>query len=274
MVIKTLSENTSVSKEYGCEHGLSLLIETKKHKILFDTGASDLFIDNAEKMGEDIATVDIAIISHGHYDHGGGLKAFLNANSKAKVYINHKAFDRHFARRPNGTKAYIGLDASMSPNERFIYAHDELIIDDGLKLFSNVKGRRCFPSGNGDLFMEERDSMILDDFSHEQNLIIREDGKILLVAGCAHNGIVNILGHIQIKENILPTHVIGGFHLYNRSADKFEDPAIVRRIGEYLKNTKSQYYTGHCTGIEPYGLLKKMMSDQIQYLSAGSQIII
>ena len=80
MLIKILVENTSISKELGSEHGLSLYIETKKHKIMFDVGASDLFLQNAKGLDVNIADIDFLVISHGHYDHGGGLKTFLEEN--------------------------------------------------------------------------------------------------------------------------------------------------------------------------------------------------
>jgi len=81
MIIKTLVENTALSKNFGSEHGLSLYIEANSHKILFDVGASELFLENAKKLNVDISEVDYLIISHGHYDHGGGLRAFLRENT-------------------------------------------------------------------------------------------------------------------------------------------------------------------------------------------------
>ena len=77
MVIKVLSENTAAAPEFKAEHGLSLFIETGDHKILFDTGAGGVFLENAKKLGVDIAQADFAVISHGHYDHGGGVRQFL-----------------------------------------------------------------------------------------------------------------------------------------------------------------------------------------------------
>lgn len=274
MIIKTLVENTAISEEFNSEHGLSLYIETKKHKLLFDLGQSDLFIENAKKMGIDLSEIDLVIISHGHYDHGGGLKAFLTVNSKAKIYLNNKVFDKHYANKPNGEKTFIGLDRELLPNDRFIFVGDHLDIDEELELFSNVKAKKLYPTGNKDLFMEEDGSLALDDFVHEQNLIIRENGKTLLIAGCAHNGIVNIIDHYSMLKNGLPDYVIGGFHLYNRSRDKSEDPAIVSQIGEYLKDTGSKYYTGHCTGIAPYKKLKEIIGDRVEYLATGSELSI
>lgn len=274
MEIITLAENTSKSDELQSEHGLSLFINTKKHKLLFDVGATSLFAINAKKLNVNLSDVDLVIISHGHYDHGGGLKTFLNLNSKAKIYFNQKAFQNHYANRPNGERVYIGLDKTLIPNGRFIFVKDRFIIDDELELFSNVKAEKLNPSGNKDLLMEEGTIIKNDDFSHEQNLIIKEKGKTVLVAGCAHNGIVNILEHLRKKNIATPTHVIGGFHLYNRSADVYDNPVLIRHIGEYIKETDVKYYTCHCTGIEPYKILKEIMGERIEYLSTGSKLII
>ena len=86
MIIKALVENTSISEDFASEHGLSLYIETKNHKILFDVGASELFLQNAKKLDVNIADVDFLVISHGHYDHGGGLKTFLKENTKPRYF--------------------------------------------------------------------------------------------------------------------------------------------------------------------------------------------
>lgn len=274
MIIKTLVENISTSDDLKSEHGLSLYIETKHHKLLFDTGASALFAENARKMEIDLAKVDIVVISHGHYDHGGGLKTFLEINHKAKIYFNKMAFGDYYSNRPDGEKKYIGIDKTLLPNERFVFVEGRLVIDEELELFSDINGTRLNPSGNRDLFMKDGESFKEDEFSHEQNLIIREKGNVVLVAGCAHHGIVNILEHFHKDENSQPSHVIGGFHLYSRAADKYENPSVIAEIGSYLLSTGAKYYTCHCTGIKAYERLKSMMGDHVNYLSTGSQLII
>ncbi len=274
MIIKTLVENTSDFKNLEGEHGLSLYIETKTQKVLFDTGASSLFAENAKKMDVDLTKVDIAVISHGHYDHGGGLKAFLHINNHAKVYLNKRAFEKYYVHRFEGVKEYIGLDEALLPNKRFVFVGSHMVIDEELELFSHVKGERLNPSGNKDLFMEAKQRIVPDDFVHEQNLVIKEDGNIVLAAGCAHNGIVNILEHFQKENNCLPSHVLGGFHLYNPSAQEHEDPVVTAEIGAYLLNTNAMFYTCHCTGIVSYERLRFMMGEKVEYLSTGSQIII
>ena len=104
MIIKTLVENTSKTGELKSEHGLSLYIETKKHKLLFDTGSSELYSVNAAKMGVDLAKVDIAVISHGHYDHGGGLETFLKINKKAKIYMHRNSLGKYYSNSSSGEK--------------------------------------------------------------------------------------------------------------------------------------------------------------------------
>ena len=97
MIIKTLIENTTSVPGLAVEAGLGMYVEAVGHKFLFDTGMSGDFVDNAEKMGVDLKAVDMVIISHGHDDHGGGLKRFMEINTTAPIYINEHAFRSFFA---------------------------------------------------------------------------------------------------------------------------------------------------------------------------------
>jgi len=273
MLIKTLVENTSISKDFGNEHGLSLYIETKKHKILFDVGASELFFQNARKLGVNIADVDFLVISHGHYDHGGGLETFLKENTKAEVFLHRLAFEKYYAIRLSNKLDFIGLDEELKENKRIVFTSDRFFISSGIQVFSNIVQREPRPKSNNGLLIKYKGQMVDDAFLHEQNLVIEEDGKTLLVTGCAHNGIINILEHFHSVKGRMPDYVIGGFHLSSRSGGDEETDAI-DRIGKHLIGTKAKYYTCHCTGIEAYEKLKFVMGDSIDYLSAGSEITI
>ncbi len=273
MLVKTLVENTSISKDFGSEHGLSLYIETKNHKILFDVGASELFLQNAEKLGVNIADVDFLAISHGHNDHGGGLKTFLKENAKAEVFLHHLAFEKHYAARPNDKLDFIGLDEALKQNKQIVLTSDQFIIGDGIQLFSNIVQREPRSKSNSGLLMEYKGQVVDDTFAHEQNLVIEEYGDTLLVTGCAHNGIINILEHFHTLKGRMPDYVIGGFHLSSRSG-KDEDTDTIDGIAKYLMGTKAKYYTCHCTGIDAYESLKSVMGDSIDYLSAGSELTI
>jgi 7,8-dihydropterin-6-yl-methyl-4-(beta-D-ribofuranosyl)aminobenzene 5'-phosphate synthase len=274
MIIKTLVENTALWADLGSEHGLSLYIESNGRKILFDVGASELFLENAIKLNVDIFDVDYLIISHGHYDHGGGLRAFLRENTKAKVFLHQLAFEKYYALRSNDELEYIGLDVELKENGRIVLTSDRFFIGKGMQLFSNITQRAALPKSNAGLLMEQSGQIVQDTFAHEQNLIIEEDGKTLLVTGCAHNGIVNILEHFHDLTGHMPNFVIGGFHLYSRSSGTTEDPETIDKISEYLMDTNAKFYTCHCTGKESYDRLKAAMGDRIDYLSAGREITI
>lgn len=215
MVITTLVENTSLLKEFKCKHGLSLHIKTNKHNILFDLGSNGLFIENAIKLNINISDVDILVISHGHKDHGGALKLFLQHNSKAKIYINKDAFNKYYTSVLGALKFYVGLDDRLQFNERIIFTEDIFQIDEDICLFSNVPKKYETSNLNDSLFIKIDGKYYKDDFTHEQSLLIRENDKYILIAGCAHKGIVNIIDKAEeIMDSNLST-VIGGFHLFN-----------------------------------------------------------
>lgn len=268
MIIKVLSENTAVSTEFKSEHGLSLYIETGKHKVLFDTGASGIFLENAERLGVNIEEVDIAVISHGHSDHGGGLVPFLNRNSKAPVYMHPKAFGKYYYSNPDGIE-FVGLEEKLRGNKRIIPTTDAFLIDQGLELLPDAYGHELLSLSNRKLMMEKEGFIVQDDFGHEQNLVITENGKAVLITGCAHNGIVNIVNKYFSVKKSYPDICIGGFHLSNPSTGKSEDETLIREIGERLNKTGSKYYTCHCTGTEGFRQLKDVMGDSIDYLAAG-----
>ena len=134
MRIVTLMENTSCREDLTAEHGLSLYIETGEYRILFDAGQTGAFADNAEKLGIDLSKVDLAVLSHGHYDHGGGLRRFLEINKTAPVWMNPHAFGEHY----NGSEKYIGLDPALAKSGRIRYAENERTIGPGMTLFTRI----------------------------------------------------------------------------------------------------------------------------------------
>ena len=168
----------------------------------------------------------------------------------------------------------IGLDTALLAEDSFVFTGDRLVLDGELTLFSNVRGSRYNPSGNVDLLKKWGVGYQRDDFSHEQNLIVKENGKTVLFAGCAHCGIVNILDQMQRDTGLVPDVVVGGFHLFNPNTKQSEDPAIVAEIGKVLLGTGARFYTCHCTGLESYARLKSVMGDSIGYLSGGGIITV
>ncbi len=252
------------------EHGLSYLIETKKDRLLFDTGQSDLFVRNAMKLGIDLAEVEHVIISHGHYDHGGGMKYFIKLNSRADILIRENAFGNLYSEQEGNRLKPIGIDRNDYPAKRLILTGEEHVIDKDLFLFSGVTGRKLFPSRNQSLLQETGKEIMPDKFDHEQNLVVKEGDKTLLVVGCAHNGVINILETLASRYGIVPDHVLGGLHLYSASTRTMESEENMLELAKYLKKHPASFYTGHCTGMEPYMYLKGILKDKISYLKAGS----
>ena len=250
MKLVTLMENTTACDNLRCEHGLSLYLETGNHKILFDAGQSSAFAENAEKLGVDLREVDFAVLSHGHYDHGGGLEEFLKINNTAPVYISSHAFEPHYS--ANG---YIGLDLQLQGKEQLRSVAEETALAEGITLYQ----LDVVPADTAGLEMEEQGQRKPDDFRHEQYLLVEEGGKRILISGCSHKGI------LQIMEAFRPDILVGGFHFM-----KITEEAKLAEAAKKLLEYDTVYYTGHCTGLTQYAYLKSVMGDQLHYIAAGT----
>lgn len=260
--ITVLVENTSNSNLKPV-HGLSFYIETPKHKLLFDLGPNGTIFDNAKKKNIDLRAVDTVIISHGHYDHGGALKAFLKLNSDAKVYIQKTAFEPHFS-KAGLLKINIGLDKSLMNNPSVILIEGNYIIDGELSLFvSKACGTFCSDANKALLTGKKP-----DDFRHEQNLLIKGK-KNILITGCGHSGVVNILKSVP---GSVPPYCIGGFHIYNPVNRKTVPDSQLKALSDLLCDFGNvEFYTCHCTGTKAFKYLSAKHNN-IHYISCGDEI--
>ena len=257
MKLWTLLENTSSRDDLQAEHGLSYYLEVNGHKILFDAGQSGAFADNAEVMGIDLKQVNLCILSHGHYDHGGGLHRFLRLNDKAPIYLSKRAFsDCH-----NASDRYIGLDETLKYSDRLIYTEDKTVLDQGLTLYSCNTMEKVVPTEAFGLTVDGKP----DSFLHEQYLLIEEAGKRILISGCSHKGIINLVSWFR------PDVLIGGFH-FMKLDTMGEDAAKLDAAAKTLLQFPTKYYTGHCTGLAQYDYLRQRMGDRLEYLSTGQSI--
>ena len=258
MKITTLLENTTLSPELVPEHGLSLFVETDRARFLFDAGQSGIFADNAAKLGVELKTADFAVLSHGHYDHGGGMLRFLERNRKAKIYVNQNAFEAYH----NGTEKYIGLDHRLRSSGRLVLTGDEHTIAPGLTLSTCNGLPRPVPTDPFGLTERVGQFFLPDDFRHEQYLLVREGDRRILFSGCSHKGILNILHWFR------PDVLVGGFHFKQLAPDSEQ----LRRYGEAMAKYDTVFYTGHCTGEEQFQALKPILGDRLRAISTGSVI--
>ena len=258
MKLYTLIENTTTDETLVCEHGLSLYIEANGQRILFDAGQTGAFADNAEKMGIDLSQVDICILSHGHYDHGGGLKRFLEVNDHAPIYVSRHAFGDYY----NGEEKYIGLDWELLNEERITFVRDNLTLTEQLSLHACSGFPQPYYTDAYGMQAKHKDALEVDDFRHEMYLLIRDGERRIIVSGCSHRGVMNI------KTWFAPDVFIGGFHLMKLDPEK-EATRLKFTAMELLKK-ETVYYTGHCTGEKQYEALKTHMGDRLHRLSTGA----
>ena len=271
MKVKMLIENKGYQPNIKSKHGLAMYIETGPNKILFDLGpkSDSLLTHNAAVLNVNIKSISTAIISHGHADHGGGLKAFLESNNKASIYVHKDSFNPFYT-SILGYKYFIGLDSDLKSNKRLIFTENKYEITENMILFTSNNKSSIELKSNASLLQKCNSTYKADQFTHEQNLIIKEKNKYILVAGCAHNGIVNIINQAEDICGTELDYVIAGFHLYNPVTKKTETKNIIKTIADKLKLKKTVYYTCHCTGSKAFRFLKSYLGEQIHYLSCGS----
>lgn len=272
MKIVTLLENTACREGLRADHGLSLYIETPRHKILFDMGPNSDFLANAQALGVDLAAVDTAVLSHGHYDHGDGLPAFCEANAQAEVLIHMDAFGDFYALEEGKEPLYIGLDPDLWQIESRVLPTGGLLrLDDELTLFADEGDDFPALAASSKIHVQTEEGFQPDDFHHEQNLLIQAGGKAVLIAGCAHRGIVNIRNRAAELLGRMPDAVFGGFHLFELPPGPAAD-ALIDDTGRALLEGDTVYYTGHCTGPYAYERLSAILGDRLRSMTGGTVV--
>jgi len=268
---------TTTGKGITAEWGLSLHVKCDDFSLLFDMGSSGRFMRNAAALGIDIKSVELAVLSHGHYDHGGGLRSFLTANSKAVVYMG-KGADADLYAKLFGLKRYVGLEKEICRlyRDRIRFLDEITEIRRGVFAIIPIRELYAPPKGNRFLFRRQGSTLSPDDFSHELALTVETDGGIVVFTGCSHHGTLNILAAVR---DALPDRRIralfGGFHLVSLplSWTLSERKDTVQVLGqELLQSQVEKFHTCHCTGSKGYGILKEMMGEKLGYFSAGSRV--
>ncbi len=263
MRVTVLAENTTSNPHLIAEHGLSLYIESGGVKLLFDTGQSDVaLVHNAMVLGVDLSAVDFAVLSHGHYDHGGGLQAFLQENRHAVVYLQGRAFGEYY----NASDRYIGLEPALRLAEHMYTVGDVHELNEHMILCACNEEPLLGPIEPMGLAKKVNGVMEPDDFLHEHYLIIREGGKKYLISGCSHKGVYNLVLRFQ------PDVFIGGMHLSAFNPDDGVDAGHLDSIAARLLQTKTRFYTCHCTGVQQYAYLRDIMHDRIHYIAVGDTL--
>ena len=270
MKIVVLSDNRQLQGALEFEHGLCVYLETEKYKCLLDTGASDMFIHNAEQMVIDLIDVDYVFISHGHSDHIGGLMAFLEINSKAKIILSKNALSHRFFSVRKGLRDISSQIDISNYLDRFIFVDKLTKFENEIFAFPCQEAIYSLPKANNTLMTEDANGLKPDNFNHEIVVCFGID-DLLVYTGCAHHGVLNILNSVQTVTGKKISTLIGGFHLLDGYPDQFETEEEITEIAESIVNDypNAMIYTGHCTGNNAYSLLKKKLSDNLKFFHTG-----
>lgn len=267
MKLKILTENTVFQSQMKAELGFSLLIESDdKRKFLFDTGQTDLYAFNAAIGGVDISEIEAVIISHGHYDHTGGLAHFLAHNDHAPIYAKLGFEKERFGR---GDRS-IGLPIGTNIDPRRVHTVQEITeIAEGIFIVPEVKIYDRQETHFSNMVIRRGGESFEDQFDDEQFICVRHEGKISIISGCAHRGIVNTIRSAKEHFSEPIRLVIGGFHTLHESSEKIAQLATLLNQHEI-----EEVVACHCTGIEQYALLKQDYKGKIAYGHVGMNCFI
>ncbi|MDY7109528.1 MAG: MBL fold metallo-hydrolase [Planctomycetota bacterium] len=271
MRVTVLVENTAARADLGAEHGLAYWIEVGDRRVLFDTGQTDLILRNAAALEVDLASADTIVLSHGHFDHTGGLAAVLPLCPEARVFIHPRAFEAKFSRHPDGKVHDISMPAASA---EALHRHAGPVtqtdqpaeIVDRLFATGAVPRVNDFEDTGGDFHLDAA-CTTPDPIVDDQALYFRGSEGVAVLLGCAHAGVVNTLEHIAHLTEGKPIHtVLGGMHLHS---------AIDRRLAATTEALRAHSIAllgpAHCTGADPTALLRARFPDAFAECHAGSR---
>ena len=269
--IVTLSENTVCAGRYLAEWGLSILVETEKVKVLLDTGASVSAQHNADLMGIDLRDIDKIILSHGHYDHTGGLAETLNNARPTRVFVHPEALVDKYARNENGTSRVIGIPAES----RSALAHRAEIhlttspteVGEGLWATGPIPRHTDFEDTGGPFFKDAACKQP-DELIDDQAAFVETPDGIVVILGCAHAGIINTLWYVRELLPGRPIHTaIGGTHLVTANESRMS------RTVESLREFDIQRLVPlHCTGFPAAARLWKDFPNRVSMCPVGTRL--
>lgn len=267
MHVQVLIENRSKHSELLAQHGLSLYIKTSKHRILFDLGRDGSFLDNAKKMKIDLEAVDLVVISHGHNDHIGGLKAFLEVNQHAKVYLSSEAFKSHMKKTEHGL---IDIGGQRPDKEdQLVFLENDTNLDSEVLILTSFAMKEEVIKDDH-LFSYTKDGLKKDDFEDEIYLVLKEGDKNVLFTGCSHKGIEAIVKKVEKRMKKPLDGVVGGFHFSHYNPDESDQVDYLKKLGQRFYDSKVKNFVAcHCTGEKAFDQLKESMQEKLMDVRVG-----
>ena len=251
------------------EHGLSLWIEIEDKHILFDTGQGGALKNNAHALGIDLGKTDMLVLSHGHYDHTGGIPDVLQMARNVKLYGHPGIIQPRYSMSNEGVKAIKMPRESMVaidklPREQLHWVSQPVLLSNTIGITGPIPRKTSFEDPGGPFYLDPRgkNADFIDD---DLALWIRKDDGLIVCVGCAHSGLVNTLKHIRyLNPGLRIRGIIGGFHLLNASRQRLDETIIALQAFE-----PDSVIPCHCTGDVAVTLLREELGDRVSYGTAG-----
>ncbi len=271
--ISILADNFVKKPDLKAEHGFSCLIQSDRKNILFDTGTDDLFIKNAATMNIELYGIDNIVLSHGHYDHTGGVDAALTIAPRSILIAHQAARLPKFNYTPGKPVRYIGmpektiraLDHAAEEQRLVIVNQTEWQLCNGMKLLSLPEGSNLSPQWP---FYRENlnGEKIKDKFEDELSLLLEGENTACLISGCSHCGLHHIIEKATQISSKPIKYVLGGTHL-----DDAND-ALLEQTTDILVRLGASCFFGHCTGMNGYARLQTRLGNLLAPLGVGNEI--
>lgn len=266
-----LVDNTvQFDSAFWAEHGISFLVESKGIKALFDTGQTATVLQhNLSLVGEDLKDLRYIILSHGHYDHTGGLRAALAQATRVTIFAHPKIFGEKYARREDGLKS-IGIPFSREDVEcqgQLQLTKESVEIAQGIWTTGQIARLTDFELGDARLLTKKADgTLIQDEVPDDQALVLEMDEGLVVLLGCCHAGLINTLAHVRRLFGQPIYAIVGGTHLQGATEERVAKTIMAVR-DEYRPQ---QVYLNHCTGEKAFCLFSQTMGEKVRSCPVGT----
>lgn len=271
--ITTLSENTAGGDDFLGEWGLSVLVEADNAKILLDTGPSISAVHNADSLGIDLSKIDNIVLSHGHFDHTGGLREMLRRMKKEIEIIAHPdIWQAKYSRREGKPDRYIGIpfkqEELASLGGRFRLTKEPVKITDNVWTTGEIPMVTDFETIDSKLFIKENSILKPDPIMDDNAIVIKTERGLVIILGCAHRGMINTIYHARKITGVTEVHaVIGGSHLIGASEEGvWQSIAALRELGV------QKLGLCHCTDLPVISVLAQEFGENFVFNKAGTVI--
>jgi len=269
--LTTLAENTAGKPGFAAEWGLSIFVQTDENTLLFDTGASDIVLRNADKLGIKVHSITRIVLSHAHADHTGGLRDVLKRTGRTEVIAHPAVWELKFTRRPHeDNAAYIGVPYVKEELEflgaDFKLSREPVRLSENIWTTGEIPMTTDFESIEPIFHVKENSIFRPDTIPDDLALIIKTEKGLVIVLGCGHRGVVNTIYHAQNITGEKKVHtVVGGTHLFPKT-DQQKEKAI-----QTLKEIGVQKIgVSHCTGFDASMKLAQAFGDKFFFNNAGT----